>query len=210
MKIVFFGDSITAAKRNPEEEIYVDKYGYGYVNRIAGDLYYKNPEKYSIVNRGISGNRIVDLYARIKRDCWNEQPDVLNILVGVNDIWHEISYKNGVDITRFEQVYDMLLSDTKKVLPNVKIILCEPFVLKGTATTEEYETFLQVKEYAKIVKNLAKKYDAEFLPLQEKFDNLAKEKGEETLLVDGVHPNLAGIKLLADEWLNLFFNKIDK
>ena len=124
MKILFLGDSITDMCRNrgalTSGEIY--SYGSGYPIFVASDLYKKDPNKYEVLNRGISGNRIVDLYARVKLDVWNLQPDVLSILIGINDIWHEVSYKNGVDIVRFEKVYRALIEDTKKALPNVQIM----------------------------------------------------------------------------------------
>ncbi len=208
MKIEFFGDSITDAGRNRENLEHFSAMGAGFVRQIAGNLLAESPEKYEIINRGISGNRIVDLYARIKVDCWNLEPDVLSILIGVNDVWHEINHQNGVDIERFERVYDMLLSDTKKRLPNVKIILCEPFVLLGSATEEKYEEFLIVKEYAKVVKRLADKYKIPFLPLQEKFDEAAKMHDAKYYLIDGVHPNIAGATLIANEWQKLFKEKI--
>ncbi len=210
MKIEFFGDSITDAMRNRENLGHFSAMGMGFVRQIAGNLIAENPEKYEIINRGISGNRIVDLYARIKADCWNLEPDVLSILIGVNDVWHEINYQNGVDVERFEKVYDMLLSDTQKRLPNTKIILCEPFVLLGSATEERYEEFLTVKEYAKAVKRLAEKYNLPFLPLQEKFDEAAKKHEARLYLADGVHPNIAGATLIANEWLKLFQEKIEK
>ena len=210
MKILIYGDSITDAGRNRNVDFTLDSYGHGYVKFLAGELLAENPTKYQIINRGISGNRIVDLYARIKKDVWNESPDVLSILIGVNDVWHEIGAQNGVEIDRFERMYRMLLEDTLARLPNVKIILCEPFVLEGTATQEKFDRFLEVKEYAKVVKNLAKEYGLYFLPLQEKLEKAGKEYSPELYLGDGVHPAMAGAKLIANEWLALFKEQIDK
>ncbi|MBO5240088.1 MAG: SGNH/GDSL hydrolase family protein [Clostridia bacterium] len=208
MKILFFGDSITDASRNKEADFNLNSYGYGYVRSVAGTLLGEAPDQYQIINRGISGNRVVDLYSRIKIDCWNLAPDVLNILIGVNDVWHEVAKNNGVDLGRFENVYRMILEETKERLPNVKIILCEPFVLKGSATEERYDEFLQVKEYAKVVKKLADEYGCYFLPLQEKVDAFAGKYGVEVCLVDGVHPAIGGAQLIANEWLKLFKERI--
>ena len=84
MKILFFGDSVTDAGRSREGDgIYGQ--GVGFVDRLISE----NSEKYTILNRGISGNRIVDLYARIKKDVWDEKPDVINILIGVNDLMQD-------------------------------------------------------------------------------------------------------------------------
>ena len=114
MKILFFGDSITDAGRARDQDGTSASLGFGYVRSLAGKLLLKDPVKYEIFNRGISGHRIVDLYARVKCDCWNLQPDVLSILIGVNDVWHGVHHENGVEIDRFERMYRMLLEDTKK------------------------------------------------------------------------------------------------
>ena len=202
MKIVFFGDSITDMGRNRERDD-VFGMGEGYVFYVAGDIKRESLST-EVINRGISGNRIVDLYARIKYDVWNLQPDVLSILIGVNDVWHEIGNKNGVELDRFIKVYQMLIEDTLKVLPNVKIVLCEPFVLKGAATELNYDKFLQVKDYAKAVKAIAEKYNLGFVPLQEQFDKVAKDGNACDYLYDGVHPTIAGSTIIANEWLKGF------
>ena len=209
MRILMYGDSITDAGRARENDFLLQSYGHGYVKFVAGQLLGEEPNKYEIINRGISGNRIVDLYARIKADVWNLNPDVLSILIGVNDVWHEIANKNGVDLDRFERMYRMMLDDTLTRFPNLKILLCEPFVLKGTATEEKYDEFLQVKEYAKVVKQIAKDYDTYFLPLQETIDKAAEKFGADKVLADGVHPAMTGAKLIADEWLKLFKAEIE-
>ena len=209
MKILFFGDSITDAGRFREGDgIYGQ--GVGFVRIIADRLISENPEKYTILNRGISGNRIVDLYARIKKDVWDEKPDVINVLIGVNDVWHEINYQNGVDVERFEKVYRMMIEDTQKKLPNVKIILCEPFFLKGTSTEnipekpDRYDRFCEIYSYANIVKKIAQEFDLPFISLQEKLTLAAKDSKAEYYLGDGVHPNVAGANLIANEWLTTF------
>ena len=215
MKILFFGDSITDANRNREHPETVSGLGVGYVRVIADRLVGKTANKYEILNRGISGNRVVDLYSRIKCDCWNLNPDVISILIGVNDVWHEVTGKNGVEIDRFEKVYRMIIEDTKKALPNVKMILCEPFVLKGAATqdTEEipnkYEQFLATYDYAKVVKKLAEEYGLPFVALQEKFSAGAEKNGVEYYLRDGVHPWFGGATLIADEWVKVFKENFD-
>lgn len=204
MKILFFGDSITDAGRDKVSDALNSEYGIGFVMQAAGRLFEKDFNKYEIVNRGISGNRIVDMYARIKSDCWNFEPDVINILAGVNDVGHDVKHNNGVEIDRFETVYRMLLADTKKRLPNAKIILCEPFVLKGTSTEELYDKFLLVREYAKVVKKLSDEFGTYFLPIQKIYDEIGEKYGNETIFYDGIHPNTKGAVVLATEWLKLF------
>ena len=211
MKILFFGDSITDAGRNREIDYQAYSYGHGYVYVAASELLAEDPTKYQIVNRGISGHRVVDLYARIKADMWNEQPDVLSILIGINDIWHEILGKNGVELDRFDRVYRMMIEDTLRRLPNVKIVLLEPFILNGSLT-EKYikECFGTVLEYAKAVKRIAEDYNLYFIPLQEKLSARAEQDGATNYLFDGVHPAMAGAKLIASEWLKLFKENIER
>jgi len=211
MKIVFYGDSITDMDRNREKNSSSPfAFGSGYPFLINSRLSEENPQKHILINNGISGNRVVDLYARIKADVWNLQPDVLSILIGINDIWHELYGENGVDIKRFERVYRTIIEETKERLPNIKIMLLEPFVLKASATAEKYEGFLEVKEYSKVVKKLADEYNLTFVPLQYKFDELSEKYGVETYLYDGVHPSIAGSTLIANEWLKAFKEKVEK
>lgn len=217
MKILFYGDSITDAGRARDNLKGLYGLGCGYVRSLAEKLIGENPNQYEVINTGISGNRIVDLYSRIKVDCWNHEPDLISILIGVNDVWHELGGgRNGVEIERFENVYRMLIEDTKKRLPNVKMMLLEPFVLEGYATAsheeepDRYQRFLEVYDYAKVVKKLAEEYGLVFVPLQEKFNEGAKVNGVEYYLWDGVHPWFGGAKLIADEWWNAFEQNVKK
>ena len=96
MKIVLFqGDSITDAGRTKDDT----NMGRGYAALVTAALGYECPGEYEFINRGINGNRVTDLYARIKRDIINLRPDVMSILIGVNDVWHEYDFGggNGVD-----------------------------------------------------------------------------------------------------------------
>lgn len=204
MKIVFFGDSITDMKRNRDLDLHETfNYGAGYPYVIASKLLSEQPQRYEIVNAGISGNRIVDLYARIKSDVWNLKPNLLSILIGTNDVWHEISYQNGVELNRFENIYRLLIKETKERFPEIKIVLCEPFFLKGCNTEAEYDEFKNIYKYAETVKKLADEFSLPFVPLQKKFTEMGEKYGDSYYLYDGVHPTLAGSKLIADEWLKV-------
>ncbi len=204
MNIVLLGDSITDMGRNRDSLTGAFSYGAAYPFFVQGELSTSAPQKHTVYNKGISGNRIVDVYARIKADCWNLNPDVVSLLIGINDVWHEIYGKNGVELDRFVRAYEMLIDDTRARFPNVKFMLLEPFVLKGEATAEKYEEFLAVKEYAEAVEEIAKRKNCVFVPLQAKFDRLAKECGDAYWLYDGVHPSVAGSKIIANAWLKAF------
>ena len=204
MKILFYGDSITDAGRNYDVQLPNQQLGRGYVSYAATRLFDEDLAAYDIYNRGVSGNRIVDLYARIKANCWNLEPDVLSILIGVNDVWHEVASRNGVELDRFENIYRLMLRETKERLPKTKIMLCEPFVLLGSATEAAYDRFLEVKKYAEVVKKLADEFSATFVPLQAAFDDAGAKYGNAEILSDGVHPTLKGAVVLGNEWLKAF------
>ena len=204
MKILFLGDSITDAGKWREMPFdNLASLGMGYVRSIANTLFSGDPQKYSLINAGISGDRIVDLYARIKKDVWNHSPDVLSVLVGVNDVWHEIESQNGVDIERFDKTYRLLIDDTLERFPNLKIILCEPFVLEGEVTKNYWKEFSVLKEYQAIVRKIALDYGLFFLPLQQPLNEAVEKYGAYYYSGDGVHPNTAGAVLIANEWLKL-------
>ena len=112
--ILFQGDSITDAGRSREDDANL---GLGYPTLVKGELGFEYPGRYTMLNRGISGNRVVDLYARIKADIINLKPDVMSILIGVNDVWHELGGHNGVDAEKYFKIYSMLIEEIKEALP---------------------------------------------------------------------------------------------
>ncbi len=199
---MFQGDSITDASRSREKDY---KLGEGYPRLVEATLGLENPEKYEFFNRGISGNRVVDLYARIKKDLINLAPDVLSILIGVNDVWHEIASQNGEDAEKYFKIYCMLIEEVREALPNVKIMILEPFVLKAEATEARWEDFDSgVRKNAEMARRVAEKYGLCFVPLQEGFDRLEKPAPAAYWLRDGVHPTAKGHEFIKREWLKAF------
>ncbi len=208
MKILFQGDSITDAGRNRNAGSVVS-IGQGYPLLIDARLSVDGPGKYEFINLGISGNRVVDVYARIKCDCWNHEPDLLSILIGVNDVWHEFGGRNGVEADRFYNVYKMLVCDTLERLPNIRMILMEPFVLKASATEGAWDDFHgEVLKRAEAVKRIAGECGQVFLPLQDMFEEAEKVMPASYWLADGVHPTPAGHQLIADRWIAAFKKEI--
>ncbi len=194
-RIVFQGDSITDAGRSRENTA---ERGFGYPTLVSAELGYKYPLEFDFINTGISGNRIVDLYARIKRDIINLKPDYLTILIGINDVWHEINDRNGVDNDKFMRVYSALIEEVKTMLPEIKIFILEPFVLSASATEKKYGIFRRETEMrAESAKKIAEKYDLTFIPLQADFDEAEKKAEASYWLSDGVHPTSAGHELIA-------------
>ncbi len=200
--IVFQGDSITDADRdrNPMHADSPNAFGSGYVNLIAAQLLHEQPGALQIYNRGVGGDRILDLYARWKAECINLNPDLISILVGVNDTWHEFINRNGVSVERYETVYRDLLIDTRTKLPQVRLVLCEPFVLLHGEVTEAW--LPDIARRQQVVKRLASDFDAVFVPFQAALDAAVHRAPPSCWLVDGVHPTAAGHHLLAQTWLD--------
>lgn len=207
--ILFQGDSITDADRSRTDE---NNAGCGYPTLVKGHLGAANPYAYKFYNRGIGGHRVVDLYARIKTDMINLKPDYMSILVGINDVWHEVLINNGVDAGKFEMVYDLMIRELLEALPNLKLMLLEPFVLPGSGTRSDaenpgrWEYFRRETDLrAAVVKRLAEKYNLVFVPLQAMFDKVnADAPGDGYWLIDGVHPTAAGHELIKGAWLEAF------
>lgn len=206
IKYLFQGDSITDANRDRDDErIGSEIFGYGYPLLFASDILKNNKGKYEFLNRGISGDRIVDVYARIKCDIINLKPDVMSILIGVNDVWHELNEQNGVDTPKFEKVYSMIIEEIKEALPDIKIIILEPFVLYGEGSKRYYDDFRKgVEEKAAAAKRVADKYNLAFVPLMKQFDDAASDGDTKYWTTDGVHPTAAGHHLIKEELLKAF------
>lgn len=204
MIILFQGDSITDAERNKANDFAL---GTGYAAFVAAELGYEEAEKnHTFINKGISGNRVVDVYARIKRDIINLKPDVMSILLGVNDVWHELKESpNGVSDEKYYTIYSMLIKEVKEALPNVKLIMLEPFVLKASATEENWDYFRpEVEKRAKSAKRVAEENGLKFIPLQEGFDKLCERAEASYWLKDGVHPTSMGHEFIKNEWIKAY------
>lgn len=208
-KILFQGDSITDVGRSREDNANV---GRGYPHLIKSAFNLNEPAKYEFINRGIAGNRSVDIYARIKSDIINIAPDFMSILFGVNDVSHEIFRKNGTTEEKFEKIYSMLTQEVLEALPNIRLLIMEPFLLPASATvgvledgSDMYPFYrAEVEKRAAAAKRVAEKYSAHFLPLQKLFDEAAAKATPEYWLIDGVHPTDAGHALIAAEWTKAF------
>lgn len=210
MKLLFIGDSITDMSRNREGHNPYSM-GNGYVFLLEAALAKKYPGKYEVINRGISGNRIVDLYARIKADFINLKPDYASIFIGVNDAWHEIGHQNGVDTAKFEKIYEMLLEEIYAACPDIKLMIIAPFVLEGSATcdTEEKPDRLNqfrvdVAEKNAVAKRIAAKYNLPCIDLQAAFDEACTKAGPDYWTRDGVHPTANGHEMIKRLWLKTF------
>lgn len=202
MRFVFQGDSITDALRTRQED--PKELGTGYVRMLASELTFWHSD-YEVLNTGIGGSRVVDLLPRWKRDCLELRPDVLTILIGINDVWHELHNQNGVAGPLFEEVYDILLREVKRELPDTRIILMGAYVMHGTATNEHWDYFhTETAIRRESARRLAEKYSADFVDLQEAFDRVQQIFPSAHWTGDGVHLTPAGHWLIAREWKKVY------
>lgn len=208
-KILFQGDSLTDACRDKEGKDPLRRLGIGYVNMAAAYLTSRNP-RIQVANHGVNGNRIMDLYARWIEDTLNEDFDILSILCGVNDVGFQLRMNRGADAEKFAFIYDRMLYEVKKVKPQAKIVLCEPFLCKLKPEEVEYgvdiiegweEWYGQIQERAGVVRDLAGKYGALLVPSLGLFAEACEKAPASHWSVDGVHLTLAGNGLLAGEWV---------
>ena len=200
--VLFQGDSITdCGRRNCGGEGFdCHGLGPGYPGMVAAQLACDRPElKLNFVNLGISGNRVSNLYDRWQKDCLDLRPDVLSILIGVNDIWHYFKRNELPDVPRFARVYRELLTWTRRDLPQVKLVLMDPFL--SPEVENRYPMVPDVAEERAIVAELAADFDAVHIKLQEVFDAASKRAPQAHWSADGVHPTPAGQQLIAEAWI---------
>ena len=201
--ILFQGDSITDAGRDRKSEGNANNtnaLGKGYVYSIATQLLAERPgDGLRIYNRGISGDKVFQLADRWDKDCLDLKPDVLSILIGVNDIWHSLNGNYDGTVEKYEKDYRALLERTRKVLPEVKLVICEPFVLRCGAVNDKW--FPEFDEYRAVAKKTSKESNALFVPFQSMFDDAVKKAPPAHWAGDGVHPSMAGAYLMGQEWL---------
>lgn len=202
--IMMQGDSITDAGRDKANNTSntLPMLGNGYSLFVASNLLERHADKQlKIYNRGISGNKVYQLRERWEAECLGFFPDVVSILIGVNDYWHTLSggYKGTVEV--YENDYRNLLKYTKEKLPDVQFVICEPFALKGGSAIDEPRWYPMFDEYRRVAKKLADEFNAVFVPFQAGFDAAMKQAPARYWANDGVHPDLPGRQLMANMWL---------
>lgn len=202
-RILFQGDSITDGNRgrnaDPNHIL-----GHGYCFIIAAKYGATFPERsLAFFNRGVSGNTVLDLQTRWQKDTLELKPDVLSVLIGINDSGKK------VPLDQYEQVYDALLTETKTALPNVKFVLGEPFYLPKGGHHPDDPREKDVRARQAIVAKLAQKHGAALVHFQRVFDDACRRAPIDYWIWDGVHPTYSGHQLMADEWIKVastFFN----
>jgi len=201
--ILFQGDSITDAGRDRGREDSandVRALGMGYAFLASSHLLFEHADaNLKIYNRGISGNKVFQLANRWDKDCIGLKPNVLSILIGVNDIWHKLNGQYDGTVEIYERDYRALLERTRHALPGVKLVVCEPFVLRCGAVNEKW--FPEFDGYRTAAKRVATDFGAVFVAFQLAFDEAVRKAPPAHWAGDGVHPTMAGACLMAQTWL---------
>jgi len=207
---LFQGDSITDGNRTRDLD-WNHVLGHGYVYIIAAALLYNLPEKkFHFFNRGISGNKVTDLALRWQEDTIAIKPDLVSILIGVNDTMNAVYGNPDCTVAGYENDFRALLVQTKEKLPGVELVICEPFILPVGKVKERWQDFQrEISGRQEAAKRLATEFNAIYIPLQDSF-NRAFEKypPENYWLWDGIHPMPNGHELIAREWVRLVGKKL--
>lgn len=199
--ILFQGDSITDAGRDRKGGSANDSRGLGrgYPNLIGGALLADYPaQKLTIYNRGISGHKVPDLAARWQKDTIDLKPNIVSILIGVNDIWHKLSGRYDGTVADYETGYRALIQETLDKLPGVRLVMCEPFVLRCGAVNDSW--FPEFDQRREVANKLAAEFKLDRVPFQTMFDDATKLAPPQYWAGDGVHPTLAGHSLMSKTW----------
>lgn len=196
--ILFIGDSITDCSRTEDP----NHLGYGYVRLIAEHFAAHEPTA-TVINRGISGNRVVDLVDRFTPDVLDLDPQAVTIYIGVNDTWHY--YTKGWEVTAadFEQGYRFMLDQLSATRPAVPVLMVIPFVTDIDEERAGYHADLDEKVV--IIRTLAREFGHAVVDLEAVLEaawNVGHSPA--SVAADGVHPTIAGHRLIADAWLEAF------
>lgn len=201
-RFLFQGDSITDGNRgrgdDPNHTI-----GHSYPYPIATHFGFRYPERnLEFMNRGCSGNNICDLYARWQNETLNLKPDIVSILIGINDACQRMDAPEGCFVDVYEETYRALLRRGLQANPNMKFIILEPFTLNTKGKEDHAKMASYVYEYAKIARKISEEFNTVFVPLQERFNEACKKAPVSYWIWDDVHPTYNGHGLIADAFLH--------
>ncbi|MBT5706608.1 MAG: SGNH/GDSL hydrolase family protein [Verrucomicrobia bacterium] len=204
-RILFLGDSITDMKWGRNEKDRNHYLGHSYVFLIAARLHTDLPDlELEFFNRGMSGHTVGDLRNRWQKDAIEMTPDVLSILIGVNDVGRAVRSNNEIDLKQWEADYRWILGASRKANPKLKIVMLDPFVLPvgrlhGETAWDSWSG--ECNKLRSIVKRLAADYQAIHIQTQEIFDKASENVEASHWMWDGVHPLPQGHELIARHWI---------
>lgn len=191
--VLFIGDSVTDCGRRDDAD---RNLGHGYV-RLINEAFEAGGTPATIVNRGISGNRVRDLKARWEKDALALAPTLVSVMIGVNDMWRRYDDNDPTTAEQFAADYRDILGQ----LPGrdeMALVLMEPFLLPVTAEKEKWRDDLDAK--IAVVHELAAEFGAVLVPADSFLNGLDTPAAE--IAADGVHPTELGHELLAKLWLD--------
>lgn len=192
MRIIFFGDSITDCGRDRAD---IKSLGNGYVKILSDKLRPIYPDTdIELINKGISGNEVSDLLARVDEDVLSLKPDAVVIMIGINNTIHQYKADKPLDLKQFETDLKELLKRIKK--EGAVLIFLEPFLLPAPDKLRMRKLF---NEELAIINKVALKSADEFVAYDEMFNGLCESFPYTEFSVDGVHPTHRGSRLIADQ-----------
>ena len=191
MRIVFFGDSITDCERNRNDE---KSLGNGYVKVLADKLRPIYPDMdIELINKGVSGNEVCDLLARVRSDVIDLNPDAVVIMIGINNVIHKFKYGKELNLKQFKSDLTELLERLKEA--GIAVIFLEPFLLPAPDKLRMRKIF---DEELKIIDRVASEICDEFVAYDEMFNGIVQSIPYTEYSADGVHPTHRGSRLIAD------------
>lgn len=200
---LFQGDSITDGNRGRNldpNHIMGHGYAYSVASRIGADF----PDKgFTFYNRGISGNKITDLQKRWESDTLALKPDVLSVLIGINDVNAIINNApEATSLEKFEGIYRTLLQDCRRANPEILFVLGIPFVYAVGKRAENWEQWRDLTQARQeVVRKLAGEFDAVVVDYPAVLDKAMHQTPAEYWIWDGIHPTVFAHELMAREWL---------
>lgn len=191
MRIVFFGDSITDCDRDRED---LNSLGNGYVKILADKLRPIYPDTdIELINKGVSGDRVQELLARVQTDVLDLKPDAVVIMIGINNVWHKFTHGKELDLVEFEQDLKELITKLKET--GIVVIFLEPFLLPAPDKLRMRKIF---NEELKIIDRVGEEMCDEFVAFDEMFNGLVESIPYSEYSLDGVHPTHRGSRLIAN------------
>ena len=195
--VLFQGDSVTDCGRLSAPA----GLGHGYPRNVADHFRREGRADIAVLNRGVSGDRVRNLKARWSTDCTALSPDVLTILIGINDCWRKYDSNDETPASSYEEDYREIL-DRAREKTSAKIILMEPFVLPFPEDRKQWRETLDPE--IRIVRRLAKEYKTGLVTLDGEFAKASVAHEYTELAADGVHPTALGHRVIADAWLRAY------
>lgn len=195
--VLFQGDSITDMGRREDP----NGLGCGFVYTVVSWFTAMYPQmQVRFLNRGISGNRVRDLQARWKEDMLDLKPDVLSILIGVNDTWRRFDQNDPTSVEAYEAAYRDILIQARAANPDLRLILCAPFTVTPPCG-DAAAWYADLDPRIHVVARLAREFGALYVPLDGEFARACAAQPPEVWAADGIHPDPAGRALIAQAWL---------